>query len=213
VRAVIFSAAFAVLAGLPSCQLLKPLPDPTHRHLLEAVAPRGAAMPGPHGALAVGRANLPGYLDRGAMVLRHEDGTLQPSRVALWGEPLDVAVARVTAGNLRALTGNPSILPGDDFQALDYSRVLEISVHRLDPDPDGQVVLEASWVLARVRGGAEDADPTLRSFRAAVPVAGYEPGARPSSAGVVGAMNECLARLAAEVARELRASPEEETDG
>lgn len=195
------AASLAAIVFLASCKILQPLPDPSHRYLLEPVSSVARAASGPHAAVAVARVNLPGYLDRGALVLRMEDGTLQPSAVALWGEPLDAAIARVTAANLRALTGNPAILPADDFLALDYSRVLEITIHRFEQDASRQMALEAGWTLAGVR---DKEKPRMKSFRTSVALPVVEPGARVPSGDVVAAMNECLARLASAVAGEIR---------
>jgi uncharacterized lipoprotein YmbA len=131
---------------------------------------------------------LPPYLERIELVTRTAAGQLRIHDKHLWSEPLDAAITRVMAENLRRLTGSTNIQPVASFITRDYTALVEIRIDRFDPAADGSLLFECTWKLQPVAGG--DAAP--KAFRTVVPV---PPSADPVGARVP-AMNEALGRLA-----------------
>lgn len=187
---------------LCSCGVLQPVEDRSVSHLLDARIPGRASQPsGP--AVAIARPALPSYLDRQQLVRRAADGRLEMNAYHLWAEPLDAGISRVTALNLAHLTGSLNIQPVEAFVTMEYQHLLEIRVQRFEPDEQGRVVLEASWKLQPVSGRVVP----VRPFRAVI-----EPSQADDPRGIqsarIDAMNEALARLAREIAAELRRQPQ-----
>lgn len=177
---------------LGACSLVSPVPDDPVRHLLESSFPARtptAASP----AIAIARPSLPPYLERVELVTRNETGQLKIHDRHLWSEPLDAAITRVMADNLRRLTGSTNIQPVANFITRDYTALVEIRIDRFDPAPDGSLLFECTWKLQPVTGG--DAAP--KAFRTVIPISPSEDpvGAR------VPAMNEALGRLARVIAK------------
>jgi hypothetical protein len=120
-----------------------PVKDEAVHHLLEPVAadqPLTATKP----AIAVSRAALPSFLDSEQLVTR-VDGALVASDLDLWGEPLDLGISRVVAGNLGRLTRSANImLPLCDMKKVDRLPIEEygpycFSVHC----PPASLILKA----------------------------------------------------------------------
>lgn len=125
------------------------------------------------------------------MVTRTGDGRLEIHEKDLWSEPLDAAIARVLADNLRRLTRSTNIQPATSFITRDYSHLLEVRIERFDTQPDGKLLLECTWKLQPLSSG--DAAPKF--YRTTVPL----PPSADRSARIT-AMNEALARLSRIVA-------------
>lgn len=182
------------LLALPlfaSCTILAPVPDDPVRHILEAAVPARtptASKP----AVAVARPSLPPYIERLEFVTRSATGQVQIHEKHLWSEPLDAAIGRVVADNLRRITGSTNIQPSSNFISRDYTALVEIRIERFDPAPDGSLLFECTWKLQPVVGG----DANTRSFRTVVPIQSAE---SPVPARVP-AMNEALARLSRAIA-------------
>ena len=192
----IFVSVFCLLAG--SCGMMKPVEDTSVSHLLDPAVPE-CAVTGSSPAIAIARPSLPSYLDRQQLVSRADDGQLRMNSYHLWAEPLDAAIARVTATNLGRLTNSLNIQPVEAFIALEYDSLLEIRITRFEPDSDGQVVLECTWKLQPVSGRVTQARP----YFTRVPVTGEATVTGPQT-GRIRAMNEALARLAREIDGSLR---------
>lgn len=180
-----------------SCGVLEPVEDTSVSHLLDSAVP-ARTLTGASPAIAIARPSLPSYLDRQQLVSRAADGRLLMNSYHLWAEPLDAAIARVTAANLGRLVNSLNIQPVESFITLDYDLLLEIRVARFEPDPDGQVVLECTWKLQPVSGRVTQARP----FLTRVPVGAEAVAAGPQTSRIR-AMNEALARLAREIAASL----------
>lgn len=178
---------------LSACTVFEPIEDNPVRHLLEATAPARtptAAAP----AIAIARPALPPYLERSELVTRTGDGRLEIHEKDLWSEPLDSAITRVLADNLRRLTRSTNIQPASSFITRDYTHLVELRIERFDPQPDGALLLECTWKLQPIDG--VDAAPS--SYRTTVAV----PPEAPRSARIT-AMNEALARLSRIIAGKL----------
>lgn len=181
---------------LSACSILKPVDDDPVRHLLEpSVSARTPTAARP--AIAIARPSLPPYLERSELITRTGDGKLKIHEKALWSEPLDAAIARVVAENLRRLTGSTNIQPASNFITRDYTHLVEIRIERFDPQPDGSLLLECTWKLQPIEGG----DSTPKVYRTVVPVSALS-GSEDMSARIT-AMNEALAGLSRTVAKQL----------
>jgi len=179
---------------LVGCNILQPVKDPAARHLLDPIVPYRAAT-SPQPVLAVARPSLPAYLDRLQLATRDAAGQVQVLDAHLWSEPLDSAIARVTAINLRRLTGATNIQPVGDFITLEYTSLVEVRIAQFDPAPSGALILQCTWKVQPVKGG----DANNRDFRTEV----QPDPTKPPVAARIAAMNEALARLAREIARSL----------
>ena len=177
---------------LTGCTGLKPIADEPVRHLLEAsVSARTPRLSEP--AIAIARPSLPPYLERSELVTRTGDGKLKIHDRHLWSEPLDAAISRVIAENLRNLTGSANVQPSGSFISRDYSSVVEIRIDRFDPSSASILLLECTWKIQVVEGR----DPSVKSFRTEV---AFEPSADPMSQRIT-AMNTALAQLSKEIAK------------
>jgi uncharacterized lipoprotein YmbA len=178
-----------------ACNVLQPVKDTTVTHLLDpTVAERSLTSSTP--ALAIGRPSLPSYLDRQQVVTRVGSGQLKMSEYNLWAEPLDSAIARVTSVNLSRLTRSSNILPIDSYVSMDYASLLELRISQFESDANHNVVLNCAWKVQPVHGRPLQA----RTFRTEVP---FNESSGTDISGRIAAMNECLARLAREIARSL----------
>ena len=179
-----------LLLGLSGCASLQPVKDLSVHHLLDPLVP-DRALTASSPAVAVNRPSLPVYLDRQQLVTR-ADGQLVLSDRHLWAEPLDAALARVTASNLSRLTGSMNIQPVASFSTLDYSWLLEIQVVQFELDAANRMVLQGTWKLQPVSGR----ESHTRFFHIEVPV----PPAPEVMTGRVTAMDQALEILARRIA-------------
>ena len=183
---------------LTACSILAPIEDDPIRHLLEASV-SGKTPVGARPSIAIARPFLPPYLERVELVTRTGDGRLEVHEKNLWSEPLDAAISRVVADNLRHLTGSTNVQPSTNFITRDYSALVEIRIERFDPLPDGSLLFECTWKIQPTVGG--DASP--KAFRTIVPIAPPIATDFNKMAPRISAMNEALAQLSRTIARNL----------
>ncbi len=178
-----------VLLLLTACSTFKPVKDSSIRHVLEPLVPdRTLASATP--AIAINRPSIPNYLDRMQLITRTK-GQLMMSKLDLWAEPLDVAIARVTASNLSRLTSSTNIQPVENFASLDYTTLLEMNIAQFEPDDANQMILQGTWKQQPVTGK----ETSGHFFRIIVPIP-ISPA--PMSARVT-AMNQALEQLARQI--------------
>lgn len=184
-------SVFALLA-LTACSTFKPVKDSAVHHLLEPLVP-DRILTSTTPAMAINRPSIPSYLDRMQLVTRKE-GQLVTSRLHLWAESLDVAIARVLAINLSRLTGSMNIQPVESFTTLDYAQLLEVKITQFEPETANQMILQGTWKLQAVSGK----ETRSHFFQISVPISIIEPvmNARVTS------MNEALVELSQQIARQ-----------
>ena len=183
---ILFSLLILVSSG---CGVLKPVRDISVQYVLAPLVPDRmptASVP----AIGVGRPSLPGFLDSQQLVTR-SGNQLVKSNLALWAEPLDTAIARVTASNLRRLTASMNIQPVENFTTLDYALLLEMKIAQFGPTTANEILFEGTWKLQPVSGAAT----TTHFFRVVVPVA----MTTPPMEGRINAMNQALEQLARQI--------------
>jgi len=157
----------------------------------------GTAEPGalPAGkVVGLGPVTLPEYLDRPQMVTRTSASRLQYHDEHRWAEPLAENIRRVLREDLADLLDVDQVLayPWPRSRVVNHQVTLDIT--RFDADSTGTVSLEGHWSL--VKEGGSTSSPG-RHFTFSVPAEGASPEA------VADAHGEALARLAADIAREL----------
>lgn len=124
-----------------------PTPD---YHMLTARAQGNA--PVSSVAIGVGPVQVAQFLTRPPIVTHGGGTSLKVADGQRWGEPLDQGIQRVVLQNIGTLTGaQMRSFPWRQSTVPDYAVRLEIL--DLDRLPDGNAVLEASWVLEDVRQG------------------------------------------------------------
>ncbi len=133
------------------------------------------------------------------LVTRTGDGRLEVHEKNLWSEPLDAAITRVVADNLRRITGSTNIQPSTNFITRDYTALVEIRIERFDPLPDGSLLLECTWKVQPIAGG--DASP--RAFRTTIPIQPPVEDDFNRMAPRITAMNEALTRLSRTISKSL----------
>ena len=167
---------------------------PTYYYLLDPIEPASDRQAGGAVRLALEPVEIPGYLDRQALVTRGTDNELEVASFHQWAEPLNANVTRVLAENLRLLLEQTDVvrLPSrvDGFNA-----ELQVELIRFERAGDGPVTLVARWVVLDGRRQQE-----LASRRAVVT---EEPdGGGPDA--TVAAMDRALAELSRRIAEHLR---------
>ena len=125
---------------------------PARYYLLEPLAPGGGEPTAATRVVVLAPVQLAGYLDRRPWVSRTEQGELRIHEFDRWAQPLADNVADVVTANLRAL-GGLDLASFDHARLTSGHRLLQLKVSRFEPDPKGQVVLEASW---EIRSGSEN---------------------------------------------------------
>jgi uncharacterized protein len=98
--------------------------------------------------LTVGHVELPGTLDRAALVTQGPGPAITVSSDERWAAPLDELVRRALTGDLRARLGPTAVLAPGDPEPPGGVRRLALTVQRFNADSDGELVLEADWTLA-----------------------------------------------------------------
>lgn len=181
-----------VLMFLAACSPFSPVKDTAVRHVLEPLVPDrplSSATP----AIAINRPSIPSYLDQMQLVTRTK-GQLMMSKLDLWAEPLEAAIARVLASNLSRLTSSTNIQPVENFATLDYTTLLEMNIAQFEPDDENQMVLQGTWkrqpVIAK--------ETSSHFFRIVVPI----PSSPTPMSARVTAMNEALEQLSRQILKD-----------
>ena len=164
----------------------------THFYTLDAV--RGSQpAPAAHvsSPIVVGQPQLPGELDRAALVTRGAGNTIVVSDRDHWAAPLDDLVRRTLTLDLRTRLPAGSVLaPGDPVPK--NGRTLMVNVRRFMADESGHVTLDADWA---VRRGNQSAPTRLVSVTA-------DAESRSGDA-IAAAMSQALGKLADQIAAAL----------
>lgn len=135
-----------------------------------AARPGTEAVKGPR--VAIGPVAVPGYLDRPQIFLREgNDVNVKLSEFNHWSEPVKQGIARVLCDAMTA-----SLLPRQGLAVpLRASQQPEwriaVDVARFDGAPNGEVVLDAGWVLLNEHGDAVRSGRFLRRASAGPDIA------------------------------------------
>jgi uncharacterized protein len=105
---------------------------------------------------------VPGYLDRRALLVRDGDAALTALDNDRWAEPLREAVPRVLRADLEGGLGVGAVLWRPDTTArAQASHLLDVEILQLDADPQGPAaLLKARWQLRPRSASGLDATAT-----------------------------------------------------
>jgi uncharacterized lipoprotein YmbA len=181
-RAVVSALGLAVLlAGCSS-------PDP----VLYTIAPvDGAVRVVAPKVIVLERVAIARYLDRSGIVRSPETYRLDVKLNDWWGEPLGAMLLRILRQELAQRLPQSSVLSESGAVSVTADATVDVDVQRLDPDPAGNVILQAqaSVSLKGVR------TPVLRSFRFSVPSAPGTPAEVAAISAAVGQLADGLASM------------------
>ena len=141
----------------------------------------------------VGPVMVPEAVDRPSMVIRTAPNQVDISDAHRWAEPLKAGIPRVVAeGLMRELgTGRVTATRVGANQPADFRVAIE--VQRFDSSPAEGATLDAHWTVTPAQGKPRSGRTTLTE--AANP---------PDPAGLAAAHSRALARLAKEIALEIK---------
>lgn len=187
---------FVCVVASAACSILPEPPAPVRYAVLvpaeELAGADPAAQPRAAPRVGLGPITLPGYLRRSELVSRA--GTrLVPSETDRWAEPLERAIARVLAADLRHALGVGPVVEYP-WYATDRPDVqVEIAFSRFERDESGDAVADASWIVRPLHG-----DEPPRSGRSVLRYPAEGEGAATALA-----LSRALADLAREIAGHL----------
>jgi uncharacterized lipoprotein YmbA len=183
----------AFLASLPGCLDLPRDSTPLRYWVLSPVD-GDPSDETPTRTLAVGPIEVPGYLQRQAIVRRVGLHELDVAAFDRWGDSLEDQLAQVLARNLEILAPGTvtTVFPWKGSRTPDLQ--LEISVSRYEADRAGKVSLDVDWILTRLQ------DRQVIGQRISHL---SEDSESPDMGPVVGAMSRALGALSRQVAAEL----------
>jgi hypothetical protein len=180
-------AALLLVAGCgssPKTQFYTLVPVPP--------ADRAATSAALRSPLQVGHVELPGTLDRTALVTQGPGPAIAVSGNERWAGPLDELVRRALTADLRGRLGTTEVLAPGDPAPPGGVQLLVVTVQRFSADSGGDVVLEADWSLAT---GNPPKAGAIHHVRIA------EPAGSTEGSAVAGAMSQALGALAENVSR------------
>lgn len=187
--------ALLLTALLAGCATSSPSP---RLYLLSAtVTPAAGQTPVMHGPATVGLApiSLPDYLDRPQIVTRATPNRLNASEGHRWAEPLAAGITRVLTEQLGALLAPIPLVVHPWKQAEAPAVQVRVELLRFEAGPDRAFHLHARWTLA---GPALPlpAHPRYAAHELPLDPTDHE--------ALVAAAGEALARLAGDIAADLR---------
>ncbi len=148
--------------------------------------------------IAIGPVKIPEYLDRPQMVTRTSQNSLQLAEFERWGDPLAKSITRVLAENLSVLlaTDRVSIFPYPI--PVDALYQVSVEITQLDAQPDGKVLLGATWTIF-----GQGCKQILAMKKTRLSAAGDQSG----YAGIASATSRAIEALSREIAAGVRACP------
>ena len=156
-----------------------------------AAAPAGA-MPAA-AAIFVGPVAVPDAVDRLPMVLTTGPNQVEIADLHRWAEPLEAAIPRVVAENLRRELGAANVAWSRHASGGTYAQRVAIEVQRFESSVADGATLDAIWTVTPAKGAARTGRSVIR-----------EPASSADPAGIAAAHSRALARLAADIAPALK---------
>lgn len=175
----------AALLLLPGLLLLGACASDPPALVALPAAPAASQTTGNPVSLLLRPVKIPGYLDNLNVVTSRQGGSITQDQNTEWAERLGDGTTRVLAGALATRLGPGNLLIDGDGRIPDAD--LSIEITRMDPAPDGQLVLEARWTLVGSMG-----DRLVRAGTESIKV----PFSAHTPAGIADATSQALAQLA-----------------
>lgn len=150
--------------GLSGCSLPKAEADPTRFYVLSTDATRAAAQPD---ALAVHLRDieLASYLRTRPLIVRRGENEIEFRDFALWGEPLEMGIARVLREELLARGAASTVTSNARRERGNHDLELSIRVLACEGRANGEVVFHAVWNLTTT--GSKEMPIARGNFQAA----------------------------------------------
>lgn len=144
--------------------------------------------------IEIGPIEIPKYQDRPQIVTKNTNGTLSFAQFDRWGEPLDLALARVISSNLTAMLPTASLLafPCNFAIPLDYQVIADVV--QLDSELQKDMVVTVQWSVINSKNRK-----MLLTKRSQF----IEPINPPNYFGLSQALNSACASLSREIAESL----------
>jgi len=184
----------AVAAGCASA--------PSHFYTLNSTATAEGA-PVASYAVVVGPVSVPALVDRPQFTVQVATNRIEVDEFNRWAEPLGDSIARVVAGDLVVLLGTPMVTT-KPLANFDPAYRVTIDIQRFEslrgPAPtngtagNGDVLVEAVWVVRRTAGGAPRSGHTIA--REAAAGAGFDL--------LAAAHSRALAKVSGDIATAIR---------
>ena len=189
-------AALAANVTLSACSALAPIRDDARYYVLNAVAVADhGAPPLADVVVGVGPIAMPQYLDRSEMVVRAGDSQIVALPNARWGEPLAPNFGHVLAEDLAVELGTVQVVVFPWYAAIQPTYGVAMDVQRFELADDGEVHLQARWIVRRL---PERTVAAVRETTVAEPAVRSDPGS------IAAAMSRAVAALGKEVAVAIR---------
>jgi uncharacterized lipoprotein YmbA len=154
----------ACLLAWSGCSLPQPQPDPTRFYVLSTDAARAAAQPSAP-VVQMREVELASYLRTRPVIVRRGENEIEFREFALWGEPLDLGIARVVREELLARGAAGAVLASTARRSQDKADMeLSIRVLACEGGASGEVAFRAVWELGAL--GTKAATVASGDYRA-----------------------------------------------
>jgi uncharacterized protein len=184
-----------ILVALPGCSLPKPQSDPTRFFVLSTEAAQTAPQPKAP-TVHLREVELSNYLRARPLIVRRGANEIEFREFALWGEPLEMGIARVLREELLARGAASAVTSTARRERGNHDLNLSMRVLACEGEANGNVVFRAVWELANADSKA--ATLAAGDYRAA--------GLRwdgKSEGSLAAQLSEAVAGLAGEIAAAL----------
>lgn len=152
--------------------------------------------------ITVGPITLPEHLDHKGIVTRDQRYRINSAKFDRWAEPLDHNITRVMCENLTLLVPSDHVIAYPLRTAHDPDFSVQVRIVEFASNPDGQVVLNAAWVIR----DATDTPIKLVRTRFSTPRRGDDVVA------LVEAMSIAIEQLSRDIANAVNAASAESTE-
>ena len=186
------------LLTLSGCALPQAQSDPTRFYVLSTdvvrAAPVSNASSSAHSGLYVREVELAGYLRSRPLIVRRGENEIEFREFALWGEPLDLGIARVLREELLASgVVNAVVTSSARREQANADLVLNVRVLACEGGANGSVAFRAVWEVATA--GSKSSPAASGDFRPT-----YLRWDTKSEASLAAQLSQAVAGLAGEIA-------------
>jgi uncharacterized lipoprotein YmbA len=143
---ITFSWMMVCMLALSGCALPKAESDPTRFYVLSTDATRSTAQPNTP-VLQMRDVDLAGYLRTRPLIVRRGENEIEFREFALWGEPLDVGIARVLREELLARGVVSAVLSSSRREQGNPDVSLSLRILACEGGANGSVAFRAVWEL------------------------------------------------------------------
>jgi uncharacterized lipoprotein YmbA len=184
------AAAIAILCTLAG--MVAGCASPASRfYTLSGTATAAPAAPPLPVSVAVWPVSVPGTVDRPQIVVNMGANQVEVDEFNRWASPLQGNISRVVAENLVALLGASRVT---QTLGVDSDFRVAIEVQRFESTPGDSAMLDAAWLVRRVKDGKIETGRT--TVREPVAQKGYD--------ALVAAHSRAIGRLSQDIANTVR---------